>query len=181
MKKIKTLIIFSTVFFGMLATQVLYSMSKSSDVKSLSDVGVKLSQSKIEKYEAEFQKLNINSKSPIVLVNFWASWCRPCMDELPSLLKLKKKIGADSISIVAINEDDDEQKKNVDKVFKKFNITNEIDVVLDNNSISNKFDVTAIPVSILFKKGKLITYINGPQNFSESNFLTLLNQLIKKD
>src|SRR5690242_17181569 len=42
----------------------------------------------------------------VVLVNFWATWCPPCREEIPELLKLKKEYG-DRLEIIGISEDDD--------------------------------------------------------------------------
>ena len=55
-----------------------------------------------------FAGLEINlkeEKAPIVIVNFWASWCKPCLEEFSSLTKLRKKYTKDQLEIIAINTD----------------------------------------------------------------------------
>jgi thiol-disulfide isomerase/thioredoxin len=47
-----------------------------------------------------------NWAGKVVLVNFWATWCPPCREEIPELLKLKKEYG-DRLEIIGISEDDD--------------------------------------------------------------------------
>lgn len=46
------------------------------------------------------------SKSPLVLVNFWASWCEPCKIEFPNILKLREKFEKDGLKIVFVSIDD---------------------------------------------------------------------------
>lgn len=44
-------------------------------------------------------------RGKIVLVNFWATWCGPCIRELPSLARLQAKLGGDEFIVIAISED----------------------------------------------------------------------------
>lgn len=46
------------------------------------------------------------SKSPVTLVNFWASWCEPCKEEFPSLLKLRQELAARGLNVVFVSVDD---------------------------------------------------------------------------
>jgi thiol-disulfide isomerase/thioredoxin len=45
-------------------------------------------------------------KSPLVLVNFWASWCEPCKVEFPNILKLRERFGKDGLQVVFVSIDD---------------------------------------------------------------------------
>lgn len=51
---------------------------------------------------SEIQKL----KSPLVLVNFWASWCEPCKEEFPIILDLKEKFAEKGVQVVFVSVDD---------------------------------------------------------------------------
>lgn len=46
-----------------------------------------------------------NFRGKVVLVNLWATWCAPCIEELPSLARLQKKMSADKFQVVAISTD----------------------------------------------------------------------------
>ena len=48
----------------------------------------------------------LSAKSPVVLVNFWASWCEPCKQEFPELLQLREKWAAKGLSVIFVSIDD---------------------------------------------------------------------------
>jgi thiol-disulfide isomerase/thioredoxin len=45
-------------------------------------------------------------KSPLVLVNFWASWCEPCKVEFPNILKIRERFGKDGLQVVFVSIDE---------------------------------------------------------------------------
>ena len=49
-----------------------------------------------------------SSNSPLVLVNFWASWCEPCKEELPALKSLNKLYAGKGLKIILVSIDDPE-------------------------------------------------------------------------
>lgn len=104
--------------------------------------------------------------SPIVIVNFWASWCIPCLHEMPSLISLSSKYSTKELTVVAINTDEDDQLKNIDKIKKKLNFPSSFVIVPDKKfKIADEFKFSAIPVTVIFKKGKVIYFNNGPVDF----------------
>jgi len=111
-------------------------------------------------------------KSKVVIVNFWASWCIPCLEEMPSLISLKKKYSDQDLQILAINTDEVDQLKNIDKTIKKLGLKDEFIVVADKNTqVAELFRITAIPVTIIYKNGKVVHVSNGPMDFNSGEFL----------
>ncbi len=49
-------------------------------------------------------------RGKVVVVNFWATWCEPCRDEMPSLERLQKKIGVQRLAVLAVNVDEPESR-----------------------------------------------------------------------
>ena len=104
--------------------------------------------------------------SEIVIVNFWASWCIPCLHEIPSLIALSKKFSKKELSVVMINTDEDDQLKNIAKINKKLNFPDSFIIVPDNKfKIADEYKFSAIPVTVIFKKGKVHYFNNGPVDF----------------
>jgi cytochrome c biogenesis protein CcmG, thiol:disulfide interchange protein DsbE len=48
-------------------------------------------------------------RGQVVVLNFWASWCPPCIDETPSLVSMQQRLKAKGITVVGVSSDEDEQ------------------------------------------------------------------------
>lgn len=104
--------------------------------------------------------------SQVVIVNFWASWCIPCLHEMPSLITLSNKFSTKELSVVMINTDEADQLQNIEKIKKKLSFPNSFLIVPDKKfKIADEFKFSAIPVTVIFKKGKVIYFNNGPVDF----------------
>ncbi|MCX6589936.1 MAG: TlpA disulfide reductase family protein [Acidobacteria bacterium] len=73
--------------------------------------------------EAGFQKLLASSKGKVLLVNFWATWCVPCREEMPALAKLEAKLRAKGLTLVTISADEPEDDATAQAFLKKSGIT----------------------------------------------------------
>ena len=115
-------------------------------------------------------------KGSLVLLNFWATWCSPCKEEMPSLDTLKINPNLDNIEIFPINIGTDNLKKS-EKFFQDLNINN-LNIYFDNPITLNKnLSLRGIPTTILFNKdGREFARIIGSIDFEDKEFL----QWIKK-
>ncbi len=119
-------------------------------------------------------------KSKIQIINFWASWCQPCLEEMPALLKLKSQYSDDQLQVIAVNTDEEDQKKNVAKTMKRLGAKKEFINILDEKSqILDAFEITAIPVTIVYKNGKVVEYFNGPVDFQADEFKNKVQNWLK--
>ncbi|MCK5665942.1 MAG: TlpA family protein disulfide reductase, partial [Thiotrichaceae bacterium] len=85
-------------------------------------------------------------RGKVVLVNFWASWCPPCIYEMPELKKLKKHFANRPFEVLAVNVG--EKKYKVRKFSKLINL--DLPVLLDTDSNTyNKWGVKTLPTSFL--------------------------------
>ena len=123
---------------------------------------------------------NSKLKAPVIIYNFWASWCNPCLEEMPSLLALKNKFKDDELQILAFNTDEDNQIVNIRKVLKKLNIKNQFNIIPDiNTKIAESFKFSAIPVTIIFNRGKVVHFSNGPMDFNSVEIQEKMKKWIK--
>ena len=118
------------------------------------------------------QKININEyKGNLLILNFWATWCEPCKEEMPSLDSLQVNPELDNIKIFAINIG----KENLNKVnnfFVEFNIKNFEPYFDPPTTLAKKFSLRGIPTSILInKEGQEFARIIGSINFEDENFV----------
>ena len=118
-----------------------------------------------------------------VLLNFWASWCMPCIEEIPHLNSLHKKIAGSNVEIVAIAVDD--LPVDVERFCKENNV--KFTVLLDRNSkVSRDYKIKGFPETYLIDpagKIKMITddsngvptaKVSGPRHWSNQFFINQL-------
>ena len=125
-----------------------------------------------------FKSSEITGK--VMIVNFWASWCNPCVTEYPSLLKLVQNYKGQVI-LLAISMDD--EKKDIDNFLKAFGFDKDsVRILRDpDKKISDLFGVQKLPESFLFgRDGKLIRKIVGVEDWYNPNSLAYFDSLIKK-
>ena len=120
-------------------------------------------------------QLNLSDyKGNILLLNFWATWCAPCKEEMPSLDLLKSNKDLNNLKIFPVNVGQDNVKK-AKKFFDDMNIKN-LNLYFDENiNLTKKFALRGIPTSILLNKnGKEFARVIGSIDFNEENFIKWL-------
>ncbi|MCT4642430.1 MAG: TlpA family protein disulfide reductase [Bacteriovoracaceae bacterium] len=109
-------------------------------------------------------------KEPIIILNFWASWCRPCVSEFASLKKFIKKVGRKNVFVLGINNDDEKPYKNVKKIEKKYELPFE-SVLDETTNLTDKFRVSRVPTSIVFYNRKVIEHITEEYDFMNKSLM----------
>ena len=121
------------------------------------------------------KKINIKEfNGNLLLLNFWATWCEPCKEEMPSLDRLLLNQNLSNLKIFAINISQ-ESKKKVDSFFEDLNIEN-FDPYFDAPStLAKVFSLRGVPTSILIDKdGKEFARIIGSIDFDDKIFINWL-------
>ncbi len=88
-----------------------------------------------------------------VLINFWATWCAPCIEEMPSLLRLQQKLGG--LTILAVSED----RRGAELVdpFVAQHGVGKLAIYLDaKNDVGHAFGIEGLPTSVLIDRAGLI-------------------------
>ena len=121
------------------------------------------------------KKININDfKGNLLILNFWATWCEPCKEEMPSLNNLQINEELDRLKIFTINIG----KENIEKVNKFFldlNIQNFEPYFDPPKTLAKKFSLRGVPTSILINKnGEEFARIIGSVDFNNSEFVSWL-------
>ena len=117
-------------------------------------------------------------KGKILLVNFWATWCAPCIKEMPSLDRLETKINGD-FDVIAISVDRDGVEKVTD-FFNENKISN-LEKFFDiKNSLAKEMNLYGVPTSFFVnKEGDLIGYYQGDMEWDNDTVINFINYLIK--
>tara|TARA_Y100000590_G_scaffold121082_1_gene138619 strand:- start:31 stop:561 length:531 start_codon:yes stop_codon:yes gene_type:complete len=119
--------------------------------------------------------INLNSYSDkLIILNFWATWCAPCREEMPILNKLQMSKEFKNLKIFPINVGQEDLSKSKE-FFDELNINNlkfYYDPFVD---LPNKFSLRGLPTSILInKKGEEFARILGFLDFEDKNFINWL-------
>ncbi len=125
--------------------------------------------------DAKKKELNLDDfRGNLILLNFWATWCEPCKEEMPSLDILQTKKELDNLIIFPINVGQDKVEK-AENFFQKLKIKN-LDLYFDKSmTMAKNFTLRGIPTSILLNKdGEEFARIIGSINFNDKNFIEWL-------
>ena len=116
----------------------------------------------------------VDFKGKLVILNFWATWCAPCKEEMPSLDTLQTNIKLNNLKIFPINIGQEDISKSK-LFFKKLNIQN-LEIYFDAPiTLAKKFSLRGVPTTIIFnKEGKEFARIIGSIDFNDEEFINWL-------
>ena len=118
-------------------------------------------------------------KGKVVLVNFWASWCPPCVHEMPSMQKLQNRFLAKDFTILAVNMAED--KKTV-RHFLKTKVDVRFPILFDKDGAALKsWGVFAFPTSyVVDKKGQIRYAIFGGVDWEQKDIINKITLLLNE-
>ncbi len=109
-----------------------------------------------------------------VLVNFWATWCPPCREEMPSLARLAQSFDPQSFEVLTVSVDDGWEP--IEKFLPGPKTPYRVGLD-EGGKISRAYGTTKLPESYLLDRdGKLRLKFVGPRNWMDPNVATLLEQ-----
>ncbi len=107
--------------------------------------------------------------SKVTLINFWATWCGPCVKEMPSLQKLSDAYSAKGLNVIGINLDEDPEA-----VLEKFLEKNQIkfrSFVDSKGDLADRFNVSGLPLTLVIDKNRrLLLEQTGDEDWDSSAF-----------
>ena len=154
----------------------------SSFVEEITDIKNLIINKELKKYQNlsflddQNKQINLdNLNGNLILLNFWATWCAPCKEEMPYLDLLLENKDLNNLKIFPINVGQDKVEK-VSKFFNDLKIKN-LKIYYDNpTTLAKKFRLRGLPTSILFNKnGEEFARIIGLVNFEDEEFIKWLS------
>ena len=147
-----------------------------------SDLGLQTPEAPVDAVDFELPVLSSDTRRSlasfegnVVLLNFWASWCPPCIEEMPSMQALYERLGGAGFEIVAVNLQEDP------KTVQSFMDKNGYDfpVLLDRSgSIAREYGVRGIPTSyVVHSDGRLIAMIVGPHEWDGDEIVSAIETM----
>ena len=130
----------------------------------------------LERLDGTMLKLS-DYKGKLVIVNFWATWCNPCVEEIPSMARLAERMKGELV-VVAVATD--EKKEDIAPFLKAFGIPKPgFEVVWDrNHSVMRAYGVKKVPESFLGKTDlRLARKIVGIEDWGTDNAVEFFKDL----
>jgi cytochrome c biogenesis protein CcmG, thiol:disulfide interchange protein DsbE len=118
-----------------------------------------------------------SQRGRVVLVNLWASWCAPCITEMPSLQRLHEKLGPEGLVLIGVAADEDE--KAIRDVIQRLSLT--FPVLRDpDGRMAGAYRATGYPETYLIdKQGVLRATFVGPQEWDSAPVLGRLRSMLQ--
>ncbi|MES2962795.1 MAG: TlpA disulfide reductase family protein, partial [Bdellovibrionota bacterium] len=128
------------------------------------------------------QKKLSDFKGNVVILSFWASWCTPCLVELPTFAEIQKRFEARGLKILAVNVDDDsEEGKRFAREFwakKEFPFGNFFD---PQKSVAQQFEVDMLPSNfVIDRAGRLVFSGFGANDWNSGETIEFIEQLLQE-
>jgi len=93
----------------------------------------------------------------VVILDFWATWCRPCVMEMPSFVQLKKKYSGQPFAVIGVDLDRRVSKEGIKSFLKSHNINYTIVMGMSDPSVLDRFGgIPAIPTTFIIDKNGYI-------------------------
>ena len=114
-----------------------------------------------------------------VLVNLWATWCEPCLREMPSLERLQSRLG-ERVAVLAVSED--RGNKSVEPFIAKLGLKL-VKIYIDPKSeVGHAFGARGLPTSFLIdREGKVLGRVEGAAEWDSPKILGVLEPLLSGD
>ena len=117
-------------------------------------------------------------RGKVVVLNVWATWCPPCVKEMPTLDRLQKRLGGDFFQVVVLSLDEAGIKV-VKQFFDQTNVNN-LDIYMDSNfKAASALDALGLPTTILIDlKGRELGRLVGPAEWDTPEMIAFFKGII---
>jgi thiol-disulfide isomerase/thioredoxin len=115
-------------------------------------------------------------KGKVIFLNFWATWCMPCVAELPSINKLYLEFKNDDVAFLLISNEQAEKVKN-------YHTKKAYDVpfhIIDNDGIiPSLYEHQGIPTTFIINRdGKIVKASSGAEDWDDDEFIEAINEML---
>ena len=120
----------------------------------------------------------VDHKDKVIILNFWATWCAPCLEEMPAFEKLYRRYRSQDLTVLAVSIDKGDFSK-VRGFVDSNNLT--FPVLMDSDGVAEKlYPSFTIPFTyVIDKEGRVVARVDGAKNWASNETFAALNILIK--
>jgi peroxiredoxin len=115
-------------------------------------------------------------RGKVVLINFWATWCEPCRQEMPSMQRLRDRLAAKGFAVLAVNVDEPDAR--VRQFLKQTGL--DLTIVMDpNKTVTRNWGVRFLPVSFIVGTDGRVRYrAVGDLDWDSDTVVGVISQLL---
>ena len=119
-----------------------------------------------------------DSTGRVLVLNFWATWCGPCKEEMPSLARLQSQFDSAQVSVVTVTSD--RYPQGIKQVLDQLGIT--LPVLFDEDEeLSRHFMVRGLPTTVLLdRSGRTVGRAVGPRAWDSKESIALVRQVLEQ-
>jgi cytochrome c biogenesis protein CcmG, thiol:disulfide interchange protein DsbE len=111
----------------------------------------------------------------LLVLNFWASWCQPCVQEIPSLDQFQREFANSGVVVVAVSVDKNDQKYR--NFLKRIPVS--FETVRDPSAdVSTRYGTFRYPETYLIKDGKVVRKFIGEENWTDDSLTQYVKSLL---
>lgn len=115
-----------------------------------------------------------------VLVNFWATWCAPCREEMPSLSALQSELGGEAFEVVTIATGRN-TVEGIERFFDEVGVEN-LPVFIDDGTVARDMAVLGLPITVILDpEGREIARLQGDADWNGAAAQALVTALVGAD
>ena len=117
-------------------------------------------------------------RGQVVLINFWASWCGPCRQEMPLLDRLHHRYEDTGFAVLGVNVEGELEP--AQEIVDKINVTFPI-LIDDGQKVSEMYNLQAMPSTVVVDRDGVVRYIHlGYKPGDEAKYVEVVKQLIRE-
>ncbi len=118
-------------------------------------------------------------RGKVILLNFWATWCKPCEDEMPAMDRLYRALQPEGFEMLAVSVD--EESEPVETFRQRLGVS--FPILLDpRQEVSRLYQTTGFPESLLIDgNGMIVERYVGPRDWDHAAYARRIRRLMKED
>ncbi|MAF76452.1 MAG: redoxin [Idiomarinaceae bacterium] len=163
--------------FSALGVVVMVLLGLTTTVTQAATVSVEAPDFTLKSRDGDNLRLS-EERGNIVIVNFWASWCGPCREELPEFEALYQNYADMGVTVYAVNVDDQSEKAN--KLLEDISVS--FPVLYDpDGEVSELYDVSAMPTTVMIDRDGVARLMHkGYKSGDEAKYEEALHRLLRE-
>lgn len=120
-------------------------------------------------------------RGKVIFLNFWATWCKPCREEMPSMEVLHQSLQKEGLVVLAVSIDRVTTKKDIPPFVKNLNLT--FPILVDSwGQTDKRYKLMGVPETyIIDQQGVLQEKIIGPRDWTRLDNLNVVTKLLKEE